>query len=234
GKFYEYGGTGPYRPFLDSLYSFTRNYRASDDRLERDPEAITTKIRQHLDEIDNLINVNLIRVPSLEEQIKYRTFELLAGVFVMISQSTPLVLFLDDVHWADSLSLEFLAYLIRNTEKNRILVICTARSQRMHDDPRPIKTWLRRISHYAGYEQIKLASLSNDEARSLIDSIFGNIKIGESVTRRLYEVSEGNPFYLGEILRQLMQEQKIVWTGERWQCADIEEIEMPGSILDLV
>jgi serine/threonine protein kinase/tetratricopeptide (TPR) repeat protein len=239
GKFYEYGGdNNPYRPYLDGLYSFVRNFpeRSSSGGWPKPRiKGLTTKIRERLDEVDSVINVDArAKAPSVEEQIKYRTFELLANIFVTISATTPVILFLDDVHWANSLSLEFLAYLVRNTEKNRIFILCTARNHEVFDETRPIKTWLRRISRSNGFDQIRLNSLSDTEVRALIDSIFGNIKINENVTDRLFEVSEGNPFYLGEIIRQLIQEQKIIWMGDRWQCADIEGLELPGSILELV
>jgi eukaryotic-like serine/threonine-protein kinase len=237
GKFYEYGGDNPYRPYLDGLYSFVRNYSEQFAGESPDPviKGLTTKIKQGLDEIDRVLDVSYQAMPpSTEEKIKYQTFELLTKIFVTISTSIPVVLFLDDVHWANSLSLEFLAYLVRNTEKNPILVLCTARSAELSGEVLPIRTWLRRISRYRGYDNIKLGSLSNREVRALIDSIFGSILISEAVTRKLCEVSEGNPYYLGEIIRQLIQEQKIFWIEDHWQCADIEELELPGSILDLV
>lgn len=237
GKFYEYGSDSPYRPYLDSLYSFTRNFPERND-IESWPrprvEGLTSKIREGLEEVDIVINSRWQQPLPIEEQTKYRTFELLASIYTTAAEATPVILFLDDLQWADSLSLEFLAYLVRNTESERLLIIGTVRSQELLDDARPIRSWLRRISKYNGYEQIRLASLSDTEVRSFIDSIFGNIIISESVIRRLNEVTQGNPFYLGEIIRQLIQDKKIVWTGERWLCADINEIELPGSILDLV
>jgi eukaryotic-like serine/threonine-protein kinase len=236
GKFYEYGSGGPYRPYLDSLHSFVRSNQkfSSEGWAQNDPNELTSQLDRGLDEIDKLININNPEAGPVEEQIKYRAFELITRQFVTISESTPVTLFLDDVQWADPLSLEFLAYLIRNTEKNRLFILCTARSQELLDDTRPVKTWMRRISSYSSYSQIRLSPLNDIEVRTLIDSIFGNIKISEKVVRRLHEVTQGNPFYLGEVVRQLVQEQKINWVAERWECADLDEIELPGSILELV
>src|ERR1051325_11007204 len=78
GKFYEYGSDSPYRPYLDGLYSFTRNFpdRSTGGWSRLKTKELTGRIRQDLDEIDGLINVNAKeKVPSVEEQIKYRTFE---------------------------------------------------------------------------------------------------------------------------------------------------------------
>src|SRR5262249_24048770 len=152
-------------------------------------------------------------IQNTEEQTKYRTFELLTRAFATISTSTPVILLIDDLQWADSLSLEFLAYLTRNTEKDRIMVLCTTRGEELLDESKPIRAWQRRISSYGGYDQIKLPPLTDQEVRDLIYSIFGNIRISEGVIKRLYDMTQGNPLYLGEILRQLIQKQKITWLG---------------------
>ncbi|MEW6730598.1 MAG: tetratricopeptide repeat protein [Acidobacteriota bacterium] len=234
GKFYEYGGEGAYRPYLDGLHSFVRNFPGRNRMSKSRVKGITNKIKEGLDEVNGLISDKRLKASTIDEETKYRTFELLANIYVAISASIPLIFFLDDLQWADSLSLEFLAYLVRNTEKERIMVLGTVRNQELLDDTRPIRAWLRRISRYNGYAQIKLAALSGQEVHKMIESIFSNIQISESVIGRFYQVTQGNPFYLGEILRQLIQEQRICWTGDRWHCADIEQIELPGSILDIV
>jgi serine/threonine protein kinase/Tfp pilus assembly protein PilF len=235
-RFYEFSGdNSPFRPYLDCLFSFTRNFpKRKTGEWTDEVEQLPAKIRPVLDEVDSLIDLSSMQGPSAKEQSKYRAFELLTEVFVIIAELTPVVLFLDDIHWADALSLEFLAYLARNTEENRMFVLCTLRGQELLDETQSIKIWLRQISLYSNFDQIKLALLSDKEVNALIHSIFGNIKISEGVIHRLYETAQGNPLYLGEILRQLIQEQKIVWSGDRWQCADIEEIDLPGSVLDLV
>jgi tetratricopeptide (TPR) repeat protein len=232
GKFYESGNEGSYRPYLDCLYSLTQSQIRSESR-QGCPEELTARIKLRLDEIERLSDAGASKAPYSEEQIKYLTFELLAGIFVSLSNSMPLVLFLDDLQWADSLSLEFLAYMLRNSEESRILVLCTVRGQDLADES-PTRTWMRRMSGYGGYNQIRLSPLSDTEIRTLVDSIFGDIRITEAVIGRICQVSEGNPFYLGEILRQLIQEKKIVWAGERWHCADLENIDLPDSVLDLV
>src|SRR5205814_1881178 len=134
----------------------------------------TAKVNAGLDVLDTLVHINHLKMGSVEEQIKYRAFELLTSIFITISATMPLVLFLDDVQWADPLSLEFLAYFIRNTEGHRIFVLCTARNQEIRDETKSIQTWLLRISRYNNFNQIKLDPLSNTEVRTLTNSIFGN------------------------------------------------------------
>src|SRR5262249_42130236 len=134
GQFYEYGGDNPYRPYLDGIYSVMQSASGAQSPLWPLPpiEGLIDKIRSNLDEIDRLINGNFREnASSGEEQKKYRTFELFVEIFMTISESMPIVLFLDDVQWADPLSLEFLAYLIRNTEAGRMLFLCTARPQEL-------------------------------------------------------------------------------------------------------
>src|SRR5262249_49244316 len=136
GKFYEYGSDGPYRPYLDSLYSFIRTFQeySPEGWSKPDSSDLMVQIKRGLDDINCLINIRNSEAGPVEEQKKYRAFELLTNIFVNISSSCPVLLFLDDLQWGDPLSLEFLAYFIRNTEKNRIFVLCTARIQDILDD----------------------------------------------------------------------------------------------------
>jgi tetratricopeptide (TPR) repeat protein len=229
GSFYEYGNDNLYRFYLSSIYNLIRNISNQPEN-----EDLLNRLNQIIKEINGCIDIEPSKTIQVEEQIKYRTFNLLTEIFLVLSAFRPVILFLDDVQWADSLSLEFLAYLLRNAEASPLLVLCTARSQDLLDERRPIKTWLRRINRYTRCEQLRLAPLSDNEVRALISSTFGNIIIPEGMFYRLYELSEGNPFYLGEILRQLAQEEKIIRVDERWQFADTGEVDLPCSILDLI
>src|SRR5262249_23750312 len=150
GKFYEYGSDGPYRPYLDSLYNFIRSFQeySPEGWSKSDSTGLTAQIKSGLDEIDGLINANRQKTATVQEKIKFHVFELLTKIYANISKSFPVILFLDDVHWADPLSLEFLAYFIRNTENDRIFLLGTARSSELLDEDQPIKAWLRRISRY--------------------------------------------------------------------------------------
>ncbi|MBL8148775.1 MAG: tetratricopeptide repeat protein [Blastocatellia bacterium] len=234
GKFYEYVTDRPYRPYFDAVSSFRSNLPSSSlEQSVKDP-LLKEKVVKQLSDIESLLHISSRNNEAVEQSTKYQTFELLAGLFKTISSVAPLVLFLDDLQWADSLSLEFLAYLLRNCDKENILVLATVRSQDLHDEQKSIRTWFRRIHRYPTFDQIKLSALSNDESKSLIDSVFGNMKTSESTIKKLLSASGGNPFYLCEIIRHLIQDQKIFWNGESWQCSELEDIELPGSIVELV
>jgi tetratricopeptide (TPR) repeat protein len=97
-----------------------------------------------------------------------------------------------------------------------------------------VRTWLRQMSRYGNYEQIKLAPLNEAEIGSVLGLMFGYIDISKSMLARLCKETKGNPFYLVEIVRLLLEEKVIQWSGENWQCQEVSEIRLPTSVVDLV
>lgn len=233
-KFYEYGNGSHYRPYLDSLHSFSRNFTDRAQWPDENASGITERVARELAEIDTLLNSEGESVQAQTEEVKYRTFETLSGIFQMLAERYPVILLLDDIHWADSLSLEFLFYLLRSSEHSKLFIVSTLRQQDLQDEKRPLRAWIRKLNRYGSFHQLKLSTLSRTEADALIHAIFGGLRANEKTLERLHQTSGGNPYYLCEIVRQLVQEGRIFWDAERWHCRGLEDIDLPSSILELV
>lgn len=234
-RFYEYEAKSLLSDYLDGIYSFVRMYKTQNlaEHLSTLPEELIAEIDDHLTEITGLIKVDLERYPANEEQFKYQIFERLSQIYLKLSLAIPVVLFLDDLHWADQFSLDFLSYLVRNADNSRLMVIGTLHNKELLDEKNIIKSWLRRLGQFCQYDQIKLNALSELEVRNLIEAIFGIIVIPESTIKTLVQTSEGNPLYLGEILRQLLQEQQITWKKDCWYCTNLKDFQIPATMLDI-
>lgn len=232
-KFYEYANDSHYRPYLDSLHSFSRNFV---DRSwpEANSSGMIQQVVRQLADIDTLLNLESESLQAQSEEIKYRTFEALSGIFLMLAERYPVILLLDDIHWADSLSLEFLSYLLRSSERSKLFIVSTLRQQDLQDEKRPLRAWVRRFNRHGSFNQLKLSALSRTEASTLIHTIFGGLRTDEDILERLHRTSGGNPYYLCEIVRQLVQEGRIFWDSERWHCQKLEDIDLPNSVLELV
>lgn len=234
-KFYEYGTDSHYRPYLDSLHSFCRNFtdRGQMQWSGGSLSEVTKQVVRTLADIDTLLNTK----QSLQvhtEEVKYRTFELLCNSFLTLAERHPTILLLDDIHWADSLSLEFLSYMLRCSEHSKLFIVSTLRQQDLQDEKRPLRSWIRKVNRYGSFNQLRLSTLSRTETDSLIHTIFGGLRTDEATLEQLHRTSGGNPYYLCEIVRQLVQEGRIFWDAGRWHCRGLEDIDLPNSVLELV
>jgi hypothetical protein len=113
GRYFDVASGAPYKVFLDGLNDLACNLERN---IFQDDSPLNVgevkSLQACLKEIREISSALLIQEPD-GERIKYRTFDLLAQSYKMLTSVRPVVLFLDDLQWADELSLELLAYLIR-------------------------------------------------------------------------------------------------------------------------
>ena len=135
--------------------------------------------------------------PLTEEWQKRRLFEALAQA--LISDGRPHLLVLDDLHWADRESLEFLAFLLRHPAPARLLLVGTARSGEMLDNP-TLLTIIREAEAQGHLTQLPLAPLTPAETAELAAQT-GGTALDEDAVRALHSDSGGNPLFVEEIVR---------------------------------
>lgn len=232
GRYFDVGSGAPYKVFLDGFYDilrYTERAPGSGPLGAREVEMLKNSLKE-IREVSNTLGMQ----GADGERIKYRTFELLAHGYRLLVNAQPVILSLDDLQWADELSLEFLAYLIRALQGERFFIACTVREHEItSDENNPLRIWMRRMSRYNAYEQIKMQPLTEAETEALIDSIFPVHAFTENLVQLLRKETGGNPYYILEVVKQLIEDQKIFWNGERWECHSIAEVKLPKSLVDL-
>lgn len=227
GRYFDVGSSAPYKIFIDGLYR-------TKSLLEKQypNNAALQAFENHLKEITSISFT--LSLDTNTEATKYYNFELLAKSYLLLSQIIPVVFFLDDLQWGDELSLEFIAYLIRSMQSKPFFLVCTIREYELSIEGNPLRTWLRRMSRYNAYEQIKLRSLSETDTENLINRIFPQHNFPENVTSKLHQETGGNPYYLIEVVKQLIEDKKIRWTGKLWEVDNLSEVQLPTSLIDLI
>ena len=123
---------------------------------------------------------------------RYRTHAAVSQLLEALAATKPLVLMLDDLHWADSGSIELLASLLRRPPAAAVLIAVAMRPRQV---PERLAGALERARRDETVVTIELGSLSADEARELVGAVDG------ATAAALYEQSEGNPFYLEQLAR---------------------------------
>lgn len=128
----------------------------------------------------------------------HRAFDGIIQVLKRLSEQQPLVLVLDDLQWADTASLRLLSYLVVEVARWSILVIATLRTTEF--DPRDGRN--KHLSYVLGHshcERIPLHRLTEADVADYVAALFG--QADERLSREVFEKSEGNPFFMVELLR---------------------------------
>ena len=116
----------------------------------------------------------------------------------------PLLLVLEDLHWADELSLRLLAFLGRRVQAERILIVLTARQEELADTP-VLRRTLQDLSRQQQLSSVELAALSQPETTALVGLLApsGKSTAIEPLGQQVWLATEGNPFMIVETMRGL-------------------------------
>jgi class 3 adenylate cyclase len=159
-------------------------------------------------------------------------------LFRSFTREAPVLVVLEDLHWADEASLELLQHLARELRDARILILATYRSDEMHRR-HPLLRTLAELQRERLVTEIALKRLTPDETRELIRATFApthpTITVSTEFRDAIYSRSEGNPFFTEELLKALVESGGIYYTeGSGWDRKPIGELEIPGSIREAV
>ncbi len=161
------------------------------------------------------------------------TSELLAAA----SQHCPVLVVLDDVHWADTASLQLLRHVIASTTPMDVMIACTYRDTDLARSD-PLTNLLADLRREANVSRFALAGLEDTELAELLAAAAGHDldDAGYGLAHALRRETEGNPFFAAELLRHLSETGGIVLGDDgRWSVTgELDELGLPGSIRDVV
>jgi ABC-type oligopeptide transport system substrate-binding subunit/class 3 adenylate cyclase len=162
------------------------------------------------------------------EALQYRTFEVVRTLLVRLAEDGPVVVALEDLHWADASSLQLLERLLVDTETAALLLLLTMRPERDHASWGVKEVAARDLSHRAS--EISLEALSGDAGRELLQALIGADTLPKEMERRILEPAEGNPFFLEELVRSLADAGALVHEDDGWRFDHAVEVEIPPTV----
>lgn len=118
-------------------------------------------------------------VQSENQHERYLAFDYLVALYAALAHQQVTVLFVDDAHFADELSLDLLAYLARSTVGQRLMLVLTARTEVLTEQ-HPLRNWMRAVNQSVGYQSLTLEPLSLEESTALLHTTFPNLKVASS------------------------------------------------------
>jgi tetratricopeptide (TPR) repeat protein len=168
------------------------------------------------------------------DQARLRFYEGITQFFGNVAQEAPLLLFFDDLHWGDAPTLRLFAYAARGLRDRPVLMVGAHESPDENEEG-PLEELLRDLRRDRLLEAVTLSRFSAEQVGKLAAELFGEAEISEEFRQLLFERTGGNPFYLTETLRSLVDEGMIYRTAEgRWERKEIAEIQIPKTVRDAI
>lgn len=166
-----------------------------------------------------------------DEPTLFQFFDGLTSFLIKQARCRPTLIVLDDIHWADRSSLLLLQFLGRELGNASVLVICAYRHGEITDNDvaRDTVAALRRESG-----SLRLEGLSMPEVGELL-SLVSDQSVPESFVQAIYRQTDGNPFFVEETLRLLLDEGILYHDGRRWTTrTSLQEIPLPAGAYELL
>jgi ABC-type oligopeptide transport system substrate-binding subunit/class 3 adenylate cyclase len=152
------------------------------------------------------------------ETVKRETLAALKDYFWQVAKSQPTVLILEDLHWADPSSMEVLSEIMSLTDRVPLLLILLMRVEREHGSWRLKQLAETEYPHRC--TEMTLSRLSDDQADQLMNHLLGEGEFPEQIKELVRTRSEGNPFYLEEVIYHLVDNGLIERVGGEWHVND--------------
>lgn len=169
--------------------------------------------------------------PPLEPQAsQQRLYDSVVEWCLELNKKGPILLVVDDAHWADGGTLSLLRHLARRALrlKLRLLMILTYREVEL-DEALALNDVLHDLYHERLATRLKLKRFNRDQTRDMLAVLFAE-EITPELLDGIYQETEGNPFFIEEVCKALIEDGKIYRKGTSWDRLGMDEIEIPQSI----
>jgi len=175
--------------------------------------------------------------PSLDAQSEQRRlFESVVSFIASFAQTieVPLIIFMEDAHWADTGTLFLLRHLVQrsNSLNLKLLLVITFRdSEADLDQARGLRDILLDFNREHLAENIRLSRLNRERTSDMLSVMLGKEgKISSEFLDALFSETEGNPFFIEETCKALIEAGDLYYAGGHWRRADIQDFNLPPNV----
>jgi class 3 adenylate cyclase len=222
----------PFQPFVEALEFYSAHHPAP--LLGRLPGELARLCPELAMRVADL-PAPAASDPRTEE---YRLFEAVTSWLLQASRESGMVLVVDDLHWATRATLLLLAHLLRAasaSDEARLVVVGTYRDTEL-DRRHPLTAVLADLRRVPGVQRVDLQGLNLDETIDLVTSVAGHEldPDGLRLAEAAFAETEGNPLFMGEVLRHFVETATVQLVDGRWQVNDPGQIEVPEGVRDVL
>jgi DNA-binding CsgD family transcriptional regulator len=218
----------PYAPLIDLLRTGLNRLPVSEVTSLLGP--LAAEVVKLLPELAPVLS-DCQPTPRLDSEAeKRRLFEMLAHFFSQLP--APLLLIIEDLHWSDDTSLEFLRYLARRLATQPLLLLFTYRSDEIHP---ALHHFLAALDREQRPVELALPRFTPPEVDALVRAIFALERpVRTEFLEALCNLTDGNPFFIEEILKALIATGDVFYSDGAWDRKPMNELHIPRSVQDAV
>jgi DNA-binding CsgD family transcriptional regulator/tetratricopeptide (TPR) repeat protein/predicted Ser/Thr protein kinase len=231
GGCYEYEATTPYLPFVEAFREWV--HLQSADAIQSLMGDTACELARFAPEIESKMGSlppNPI-LPANEQRL--RLFDNVTRFLQNLAKESGLLLFIDDLHWADQGTLALLSYVLRNLRSERVLILSAYREIEL-DRKHPLAAALVEWNRERIATRLSLERLTFEESSSLLAALFGQENISDELTQAMFVETEGNPFFIEEVVKALIDQGLIYRENNQWERKDISELVIPQSVKEAI
>ncbi|MBI4199959.1 MAG: AAA family ATPase [Chloroflexi bacterium] len=245
GRCLSYQSSTPYAPFI-ALLNSCLGVHGGDPDAEK-CNKVTSQVARVFPEgvmetvpfIATMLGIQLEgeeweRVRYLEPpQVRERVFRAVPQYLERVAAAKPLVLVFEDLHWADSISLDLLQQLMPLTDRVPLMLIGVFRPWRQEPSWGFHEAAARDYPHR--YTSLLLEPLTESDARTLVANLLHIEDLPEKVRELILTKTEGNPFFVEEVIRSLLDARLVVRENSHWRATkEIETIAVPNTLAGVI
>jgi DNA-binding SARP family transcriptional activator/tetratricopeptide (TPR) repeat protein len=220
-----------YQPFVETLRQYARTTGRDSGSFSLGPGA--GELARLVPELSAAPPAEPAAPASDPENRRYLLYDAVATCLTEASARAPLLLVLDDLHWADRATLRLLAHVVRTAHEARLLIVGTYRDAEVGDE-HPLSALLGDLRRERLFERLPLRGLDAAAVGALIGSHGGN-EPPSGLVDVVHEHTEGNPFFVEEVMRHLIETGVVFERDGRWTSAMApDEIGVPEGVREVL
>jgi predicted ATPase/DNA-binding CsgD family transcriptional regulator len=223
-------GMPPYLPFLEALGESIRT--APREQLRAQVDHVAPILATILPELPRQLGEMTPSYPLPPEQARLRLYEAVGLFLSNIAASNPLLLLLDDLHWADTATLDLLCHVAQHQAASRICILGAYRSDELASRP-ALERSILNLTRNRQLKILTLQPLREADMAELITCLLG-VPPDHLLSQRLCKESEGNPFFLEEMLRAWQETGMLIVTPSQASVSPSLPASLPASINGLI
>jgi tetratricopeptide (TPR) repeat protein len=231
GGCYEYEAATPYLPFVEAFRRWVREEQNNDHLREILGDA-AVQIAKLAPDIETRLGPFPERQELAPHEERLLFFDAVAQVFSNIARRQSLLFYADDLHWADRGTLWLLSHLLRQLRNQRVLILGAYRETEL-DRAHPLAKSLVDWNRERLISRVVLRRFNESETSDQLGALLGENVSGEFAVA-VHRETEGNPFFVEEVLKALIERGSVRRESGRWRRCDLDQLVIPQSVKEAI
>jgi len=192
------------------------------------PEFVTADLLSLVPEYQRDFPDLEVRPPVGAPHEQHRLFESVAVLFATLAEEQPMLVVIEDAHWADSGTLQLVRHLVQQIRERPVLFVLTYRPGDAPADV-ALQTMLLGFQRDQLAQHIELARLTREQSEAMLEGILGQ-ELAPDLVEELYRVTEGNPFFIEEVCKGLVEKGRLVYRDFHWEVRGKQALGIPANV----